>query len=64
MMYMSNEPLVYVDRFWEVRQLIDASNANMAHNFSPSWINAMSKWVSEYTCLGFMYVPRKTLAIW
>ena len=49
MMYMSNEPPVYVDRFWEVRQLIDAWNVNMAHNFSPSWINAidksMSKWV-------------------
>ena len=63
MMYTSNEPPVYVDRFWEVRQSIDAWNVNMAHNVSPSWINAidksMSKWVSEYTCPGFMYVPRK-----
>ena len=54
---------MYVDRFSEVRQLIDAWNANMAHNFSPSWISAidesMSKRVSEYTCPGFMYVPRK-----
>ena len=35
----------------------------MAQNFSPSWINvidkSMSKWVSEYTCPGFMYVPHK-----
>ena len=63
MMYMSNEPPVYVDQFWEVRQLIDPLNVNMAHNFSPSWISAidesMSKWVSEYTCPGFMSVPRK-----
>ena len=63
MMYMSNEPPVYVDRFWEVIQLIDDWNANMAHNGSPSWINAidesMSKWVSEYTYPGFMYVPHK-----
>ena len=60
---MSNEPPAYVDRFWEVRQLIDAWNANMPHNVSPSWINAidksMSKWVSEYTCPGFMYIPHK-----
>ena len=47
MMYTSNEPPVYVDWFWEVRQLIDA------------WNVSMSKWVSEYTCPGFMYVPRK-----
>ena len=51
MMCMSNEPPVYVDQFWEVRQLIDAWNVNMAHNVSPSWINAndelMSKWASE-----------------
>ena len=63
MMCMSNEPPVYVDQFWEVRQLIDAWNVNMAHNVSPSWINAndelMSKWASEYTCPGFMYVPFK-----
>ena len=35
----------------------------MNKNFSPSWINAidelMSKWVNEYTCPGFMYVPHK-----
>ena len=43
MMYMSNEPPVYVDRFWEVRQLIDAWNANMAHNVSPSWNNAIDE---------------------
>ena len=57
MMYTSNEPPVYVDRFWEVR------HANMAYYYSLSWINAveesMSKWVIEYTCPGFMYVPRK-----
>ena len=35
----------------------------MELEFLPSWINAidesMSKWLNEYTCLGFMYVPRK-----
>ena len=35
----------------------------MAENFLPSWINvideSMSKWVNEYTCPGFMFVPRE-----
>ena len=43
--------------------MIDAWNANMAEQFIPSWINtldeSMSKWVNEYTCPGFMCVPRK-----
>ena len=35
----------------------------MDENFIPSWINvideSMSKWLNEYTCLGFMFVPHK-----
>ena len=35
----------------------------MDENFIPSWINAidksMSKWLNEYTCPGFMFVPCK-----
>ena len=35
----------------------------MAEKFIPSWINcvdeSMSKWVNEYTCPGFMFIPRK-----
>ena len=38
-------------------------NNNMGTNFLPSWINcideSMSKWINEYTCPGFMYIPRK-----
>ena len=38
-------------------------NENMGTNFLPSSINcideSMSKWINEYTCPGFMYVPRK-----
>ena len=38
-------------------------NNNMGTNVLPSWINcideSMSKWINEYTCPGFMYVPRK-----
>ena len=61
--YTNHNPPAFVDRFWEVRQLVDCWNENMNKNFSPSWINAidesMSKWVNKYTCPGFMYVPRK-----
>ena len=42
--------------------MLEMWNINMANNFSPSWINcideSMSKWVNEYTCPGFMFVPR------
>ena len=38
-------------------------NKKMGTNFLPSWINcideSMSKWINEYTCPGFMFVPRK-----
>ena len=43
--------------------MLDCWNKNMTTNFSPSWINcideSMSKWVNEYSCPGFMFVPRK-----
>ena len=61
--YVDHDPPVLLDHFWEFQQLIDAWNQNMAENFLPSWINvideSMSKWVNEYTCPGFMFVPRK-----
>ena len=38
-------------------------NKNMGTNFTLSWINCidktMSKWVNEFTCPHFMYIPRK-----
>ena len=61
--YTSNNPPEMLDRFWEVRELIGAWNKNMGEMFIPSWINtideSMSKWLNEYTCPGFMCVPRK-----
>ena len=61
--YVDQDPPVLLDHFWEVQWLIDAWNQNMAENFLPSWINvideSMSKWINEYTCPGFMFVPRK-----
>ena len=52
-----------LDKFWEVRDLISAWNANIEVEFLTSWINAidesMSRSLNEYTCPGFMYIPRK-----
>ena len=61
--YTKLNPPTYKDRFWEVREMLDEWNKNMATNFVPSWINcineSMSKWLNEYTCPGFMFVPCK-----
>ena len=61
--YTKENPPAFVDCFWEVRELIDAWNESMLKNFSPSWINtideSISKWINEFTCPGFMYVPCK-----
>ena len=61
--YMDKSAPELLDKFWEVRDLIAAWNASMEVEFLPSWINAidesMLKWLNEYTCPGFMYIPRK-----
>ena len=61
--YTKEEVPEFRDRFWEVQSMTKMWNNNMGANFLPSWINcineSMSKWVNEYTCPGFMYVPRK-----
>ena len=61
--YTNHQPPVFVDCFCKVKQLIDAWNNDMTKKFLPRWINAinesMLKWVSEYTCPGLMFVPRK-----
>ena len=61
--FTENNPPDYIDRFWEVRDLIEAWNSNMSDEFVASWVacldESMSKWVNKYTCPGFMIVPRK-----
>ena len=63
LVYNSANPPVFCDHFWEVRWMISCWNQNMSKQFIPSWINCidetMSKWVNEYTCLGFMFIPGK-----
>ena len=63
LVYTSADPSAFRDPFWEVRWIIQCWNDNMAEKIIPSWINcvgkSMSKWVNEYTCMCFMFVPRK-----
>ena len=51
------------DHFWEVQEIIEAWNANMTEQFTPSWVScldeSMSTWMNKYSCPGWMFVPRK-----
>ena len=61
--YNLDEPPAFRDRFCEVRDLIKWWNDNMDEQFSPSWISCLDEslfiWTNEYTCPGYMFVPRK-----
>ena len=61
--FTKDDPPPFRDQFWEVRYMLDCWNKNMTTKFSPSWINcidkSMSKWVNEYSCPRFMFIPRK-----
>ena len=61
--FAKSNPPTYIDRFWEVRELIDAWNRNMTRRFMPGWAScldeSMSPWTNKYTCPGHMIVPRK-----
>ena len=61
--YTDEDPPSYMDPFWEIQKLLKAWNDNMAENFTPSWTScldeSMMKWLNQYTCPGFMFVPRK-----
>ena len=53
---------LYKDKFHEVRQMIEAWNANMDNVFCPGWVStldeSMSIWTSRWTSPRFMFVPR------
>lgn len=61
--YSKTKPRSYKDRFWEVRDLIEAWNGNMEVVFAPGWFNcldeSMSPWTNKYTCPGWICLPRK-----
>ena len=56
------EPLLFIDRFHEVRQMIRAFNDHYAVEYSPAWLScldeSMNSWLKKF-CPGFMICPRK-----
>ena len=62
--YVDHDPPVLLDHFWEVQWFDCCMESKHGRKFlALFWINvideSMSKWVNKYTCLGFMFVPRK-----
>ena len=57
----ARQPPTFSDHFWEVREIIEAWNANMTEQFTPSWVScldeSMSTWTNRYSCPGWMFVP-------
>ena len=61
--FTDHDPPPFLDKFWEVRQMIDAWGSNMNNAFALGYMNcldeSMSMWTNKFTCPGFMFVPRK-----
>jgi Transposase IS4 len=61
--YTTDNPPLYQDKFYRIRGIVDAWNANMAANFRSGWMNCLDEsmmvWTSPFSCPGFMMVPRK-----
>ena len=57
------EPSSFKHPFHAVNPLIDAFNDHAQACFSPGWVNrldeSMSVWTNQWTCPGWMFVPRK-----
>ena len=56
-------PPTFMDKFWEIQQMVEAWGTNMRDNFLPGYINcldeSMSMWTNKFTCPSFMFVPHK-----
>ena len=61
--YTDRQPPTFIDKFGEVRQMLEAWGKNMQQNFTPAYVNcldeSMSVWTNKFMCPGFMFVPRK-----
>jgi hypothetical protein len=63
LMYTDVRAPTFVDKFWEIRQMIKAWNAHMANVFLAGWVicldESMSIWHQKWTCPGWIFCPRK-----
>ena len=61
--YTDKNVPAYNDKFFHMRQMEDAWNANTTKVFEPSWVSmldeSMKEWLSKYTCPDCMRVGRK-----
>ncbi len=55
-------PILFVDKFHEVCQMIYEFNKHYEQEYTPSWMNcineSMNSWMNKF-CPGFMTLPRK-----
>ena len=62
--FINSQLSSFIDRFWEVRDMIKAWNDNMSKKFVPSWINclneSMSVWRNRWTCPGYVFCTRNS----
>ena len=56
-------PPTFLDKFWEIQQIVEVWGVNMEENFVPGYMNCLDKsmsiWTNKFTCPGFMFIPRK-----
>jgi hypothetical protein len=55
-------PLLFLDPFHEVRQMIDAFNYHYSNGYMTSWLLCIDEWMNLWLnkfCPGFMTLPRK-----
>ncbi len=54
------KPLLFVDQFHELRQMIEAFNQHYEREYSPAWLScideSMNSWLNKF-CLGFLICP-------
>ena len=64
LIYSNYLPPIFVDRFWEVRQVIRVWEYHTKKSFVPSWVNClddiMSIFSNKWTCPGWIFCIRKT----
>ena len=57
--FTNTNPLPYVDKFWQIRQMVKAWNDHMASIFLASWEicldESMYIWHSRWTCPGWIF---------
>ena len=53
----------FINKFWEVQQIVEAWGMNMKDNFMLGYMNcldeSMRMWTNKFTCPWFMFIPHK-----